>query len=173
MKSLHLIWPSFLLSIAVQAGPVPTLAAPLQKYDSDHDGKLNPTELKTARQAHRRGGRDAEPKPERWKQFMNGLRDDLLAKHITTFDADKDGKVQGPEHETFLHVWTEIEKEYLVLRYELVAKYDHNDDGELNDKERFEGRPETIRRRKQIVEATIAKWKANPRTFQPQPPAKP
>lgn len=146
------------------------LAAPLRKFDSNHDGKLTGDELKLARQAHNRGGRDAEPGPARMKEILQRNEREFTRRREKDFDTNSDGKLDDAERNTMRKVWQKVAERYLKIRETITAKYDRNDDGELNDGEREASRTESDRLRKEIEDQCINEWRAQQ---QPKPPVTP
>jgi hypothetical protein len=67
-------------------------------------------------------------------------------------------------------VWKQIAARYTTIRETLTAKYDRNDDGELNDGERNASRFESNRLRREAEDQCIAEWRAKKA---PPPPAAP
>jgi Ca2+-binding EF-hand superfamily protein len=146
------IYPCFaavLISCAV-AQDKSELAHPLRKYDIDQDGKLTGDEFTRARQAHNRGGREAEPTPSRLKDIMNRIKRDFSTRNQKAFDKDGDGKLNEAETVVLEKVWAEIATEYQKLRQEITKRYDRNDDGELSNEERDASRRDSDSRRQAI-----------------------
>jgi EF hand len=136
------------------------LAAPLRKFDRDGDGRLSGEELKLARQAHNRGGRDAEPGPGRWREILARQEREFVRRRERDFDANGDGKVDDHERGAMRAVWKRIADQYAELRATITAKYDRNDDGELNDRERNASRQESDRLRREIEDRCLDEWRA-------------
>ena len=148
------------------------LAFPLRKYDSNKDGLLTGDEVRHARQAHNRGGRDAEPGENRWREILGRLENEFSRRHRKTFDLNGDGKTEGPEQEEMRKVWKKIAERITNVRQEITAKYDRNDDGELNEQERNNSREESERRRREIEDTVVAEWRATrPSSSEPKKPA--
>jgi hypothetical protein len=161
---------AFLLPLAcltlasAQEAPKPDAAkdlpAPLRKFDRDRDGKLTGDELKLARQSHNRGGRDAEPDADRWKEILQRQEKEFSERHRKDFDANNDGKLDDAERGEMRGVWNRITVKLTAIRETVTAKYDRNDDGELNDGERFASRDESNRLRREAEDQCIAEWRA-------------
>ena len=135
------------------------LAAPLRRFDRDKDGKLDGIELKEARQAHNRGGREAEPNRGRIKEMMERLRNEFMERFRGDFDASKDGKLDDTEKKEADKVWSGLEKRYHEIRREVTAKHDKNDDGELGENERGASRKESENLRNAAAAEAVRKWK--------------
>ncbi|HWB04683.1 MAG TPA: hypothetical protein VG796_16765 [Verrucomicrobiales bacterium] len=146
------------------------LPAALRKFDKDRDGKLTGDELKMARQAHNRGGREPEPNPNRWREQLQRQERDFNERHRKDFDSSGDGKLDDAERNEMREVWKQIAARYTTIRETLTAKYDRNDDGELNDGERNASRFESNRLRREAEDQCIAEWRAKKA---PPPPAAP
>ncbi|HEX2746354.1 MAG TPA: hypothetical protein VHM91_00035 [Verrucomicrobiales bacterium] len=144
----------------------------LKKYDRDHDGKLTGDELKLARQAHNRGGRDAEPDAGRWREILQRQEKEFTERRRKDFDTNSDGKLDDGERNELRAVWKLISVRLTTIRDTITAKYDRNDDGELNDGERYASRDESNRLRREAEDQCIAEWKAK-RTPPPAAPATP
>jgi Ca2+-binding EF-hand superfamily protein len=136
------------------------LAAPLRKFDRNRDGKLADDEMKSARQAHNRGGRDPEPSERRWRDMLQRRERDFMREREKDFDANGDGKVDDAERNEMRAVWKRMTGPLTELRVQLTAKYDRNDDGELNDRERNASRSESDRLQREIADRLIGEWKA-------------
>jgi len=136
------------------------LAAPLRKFDRDKDGKLTGDELKAARQAHNRGGRDAEPNPNRWREILERQEKEFTRRREKDFDTSGDGKLDDGERGEMREVWRTIAGRYKNVREAMTAKYDRNDDGELNEQERNASRSESDRLRRQAEDQGITEWRA-------------
>jgi hypothetical protein len=140
------------------------LAKPLRKFDRNGDGRLEGYELRLARQAHNRGGRPAEPNPGRWRDILERLEREFLRRREKDFDTDHNGQLSDQERQQARSVWRKIATEITALRDDITARYDRNDDGELNDDERSASRAESERRRREIEETIMAAWMSpNPR----------
>jgi hypothetical protein len=152
------------LAAEAQEGAKPAgageLAAPLRKFDRDKDGKLSGEELKLARQAHNRGGRDAEPGPGRWREILERQEREFVRRRERDFDANGDGKVDDHERSEMRGVWKRIADQFVELRATITAKYDRNDDGELNERERNASRQESDRLRREIEDRCLEEWRA-------------
>lgn len=133
-----------------------TLAGPLRKFDANRDGKLEGRELVLARQAHNRGGREAEPNPGRWRDLLERLEREFMNRRRRDFDENGDGKLDGGEERDARKVWEAISEGMTRIREEVTAKYDRNDDGELNEAERGDSRKETDRMRRELEERVMA-----------------
>ena len=141
-----------------------TLAKPLRKFDRNGDGRLEGDELRLARQAHNRGGRPAEPNPGRWRDILERLEREFLRRREKDFDTDHNGQLSDQERQQARTLWRKIATEITALRDDITARYDRNDDGELNDDERSASRAESERRRREIEESIMAAWmSSNPR----------
>ena len=153
------------LSVPAQDKPAPDpakqLAFPLRKYDLNKDGLLTGDEVRLARQAHNRGGREAEPTENRWRDILSRLENEFTRRRRKDFDLNGDGKTEGPEQEEMRKVWRKIAERYSVVRREITAKYDRNDDGELSEQERNDSREESERRRREIEERAVTEWRAS------------
>ena len=136
-----------------------TLAGPLRKFDANRDGKLEGRELVLARQAHNRGGREAEPNPGRWKGMLERLEREFMNRRRRDFDENGDGKLDEGERGEARKVWEAISEGMAGIRDEVTARYDRNDDGELNDAERGESKKETERLRRQLEDRVLAERK--------------
>ncbi len=136
-----------------------TLAGPLRKFDANRDGKLEGRELVLARQAHNRGGREAEPNPGRWKGMLERLEREFMNRRQRDFDEDGDGKLDEGERGEARKVWEAISEGMAGIRDEVTARYDRNDDGELNDAERGESKKETERLRRELEDRVLAERK--------------
>ena len=136
------------------------LAAPLRKYDRDRDGKLTGEELVLARQAHNRGGRDAEPRPGKWKEMLQRFEKDFAARRQKDFDLNKDGRLDETERRAMGEVWQKAVAKITEARARITAKYDRNDDGELNEQERGASRGESERTRRDIEEECVREWRS-------------
>ena len=161
---LLLLVPSALLAEADKAAPADRakeLAWPLRKYDANHDGLLTGDEVRLARQAHNRGGRDAEPSENRWREILGRLENEFSRRRRKDFDLNNDGKTEGPEQEAMRQVWKKIAGRYSVVRQEVTAKYDRDDDGELSEQERNDSRGESERRRREVEDGVMADWLAS------------
>lgn len=134
------------------------LAKPLRKFDRNGDGRLEGDELRLARQAHNRGGRPAEPNPGRWRDILERLEREFLRRREKDFDTDHNGQLSDQERQQARSVWRKIAAEITALRDDITARYDRNDDGELNDDERSASRAESERRRREIEETIMAAW---------------
>jgi hypothetical protein len=139
-----------------------SLAKPLRKFDRNGDGRLEGDELRLARQAHNRGGRPAEPNPGRWRDILERLEREFLRRREKDFDADNSGQLSVEERRQARSAWRKIGSEITTLRDDITARYDRNDDGELNDDERNASRAESERRRREIEESIMAAWKKQP-----------
>jgi hypothetical protein len=135
------------------------LAPPLRRFDRDRDGKLNAAEMKAARQAHNRGGREAEPNPRRWKEQLVRREREFTREREKDFDADGNGELNDPERKGLREVWQRVAAELTTLRVAITEKYDRNDDGELNDQERNASRQESDRQRREIEERCLREWR--------------
>ena len=136
------------------------LAAPLRKFDRDKDGKLHGEELKAARQAHNRGGREAEPNANRWREILERQEKEFIRRREKDFDTNGDGKLEDRERAEMREVWKIVAGRYKNLRETITAKYDRNDDGELNDQERNASRSESDRLRREAEDQCISEWRA-------------
>ena len=136
-----------------------TLAGPLRKFDANRDGTLEGRELGLARQAHNRGGREAEPNPGRWRDLLERLEREFMNRRRNDFDENGDGKLDEGERGEARKVWEAISKGMAGIRDEVTARYDRNDDGELNDAERGESKKETERLRRQLEDRVLAERK--------------
>jgi hypothetical protein len=134
------------------------LAAPLRKFDRDKDGKLTGDELKAARQSHNRGGREAEPSARRWREILERQEKEFARRREKDFDSSGDGKLDDRERAEMREVWKAIAGRYNNIRDVLTAKYDRNDDGELNDQERNASRSESDRLRREAEEQCLNEW---------------
>ena len=150
------------LSAAPADAQQSALAKPLRKFDRNGDGQLEGDELRLARQAHNRGGRPAEPNPGRWRDILERLEREFLRRREKDFDADHNGQLSDHERQQARSVWRKIAAEITALRDDITARYDRNDDGELNDDERNASRAESERRRREIEESIMATWKKQP-----------
>lgn len=151
-----------LLPSAPVAAQQNSLAKPLRKFDRNGDGRLEGDELRLARQAHNRGGRPAEPNPGRWRDILDRLEREFLRRREKDFDTDNSGQLSGEERQQARSAWRKIATEITTLRDDITARYDRNDDGELNDDERNASRAESERRRREIEESIMAAWKKQP-----------
>jgi hypothetical protein len=142
-----------------QPGGSGELAAPLRKFDRDKDGKLSPDELKLARQAHNRGGREAEPNPGRWREILVRQEREFGRRREKEFDAGGDGALDEGERREMREVWKKIAARYGELRVMITAKYDRNDDGELNERERNASREESERLRREAEDRCMNEWR--------------
>jgi Ca2+-binding EF-hand superfamily protein len=145
------------------------LAPALRKFDLDHDGKLTGDELKLARQAHNRGGRDPLPDAGTWKEMLQRQEKDFADRHRKDFDANGDGKLDDTERGEMREVWKQIAAKLTSIRDTIIAKYDRNDDGQLNDGERRASRDESNRLRREAEDQCLAAWHAK----KAPPPASP
>ena len=143
-----------------------TLAAPLRRFDADRNGRLDGNELVLARQAHNRGGREAEPTARRWKDILGRLERDFLERRRRDFDTSGDGRLDDAERAEATRVWKSLADPLTTLRREITARHDRDDDGELDDRERDASRPDFERRRRELEDKAIAAWKA----ARPAPP---
>lgn len=132
-----------------------TLAGPLRKFDANRDGKLEGRELVLARQAHNRGGREAEPNPGRWRDLLERLEREFMNRRRRDFDENGDGKLDEGEEREARKVWEAISEGMTRIREQVTARYDRNDDGELNDEERRESKKETERLRRELEERAL------------------
>jgi hypothetical protein len=151
-----------LLPSAPVAAQQNSLAKPLRKFDRNGDGRLEGDELRLARQAHNRGGRPAEPNPGRWRDILDRLEREFLRRREKDFDTDNSGQLSVEERQQARSAWRKIATEITTLRDDITARYDRNDDGELNDDERNASRAESERRRREIEESIMAAWKKQP-----------
>jgi EF hand len=135
------------------------LAAPLRKFDTNRDGMLSADEQRLARQSHSRGGREAEPTARRWRDMLERSEKDFQRRRERDFDLNKDGKTDAREQEELRKVWRTVAQRYAAVRDEITAKYDRNDDGELNEQERNASRSESDRRRREEEDKSIAGWR--------------
>ena len=142
------------------------LAGPLRRFDTDRNGRLDGDELTFARQAHNRGGRDAEPTPRRWKELLERLERDFLERRRRDFDTSGDDRLDDAERNEARKVWKSLTDQLGTLRRDITARYDRNDDGELDNRERDASRPEFERRRRELEDKAITAWKA----ARPAPP---
>lgn len=126
------------------------LAKPLRPFDQNKDGKLTGQELVLARQASKRGGRQAEPSPENWKRILNRRRENWKREQVKALDANEDGNLDDAENKRAEEIWSGMEQEFTRLRDDILRKYDANDDGELTGNEREASRKESDRRREEI-----------------------
>jgi len=147
-------------AIPADAQP-PSLAKPLRKYDRNGDGRLEGDELRLARQAHNRGGRPAEPNPGRWRDILERLEREFLRRREKDFDTDHSGQLSDGERQQARSVWRKIANEITTLRDDITARYDRNDDGELNEEERNASRNESERRRREIEETLMSAWRSS------------
>lgn len=135
------------------------LAGPLRKFDANGDGKLEGRELVLARQAHNRGGREAEPNPGRWREMLERFEREFMTRRQKDFDEDGDGKLDEGERREARKVWEAISEGMGRIREEVTAKYDRNDDGELSEAERGDSKKETERLRRQLEDRVLAERK--------------
>ena len=142
-----------------QAGSPADLAAPLRKFDRDRDGKLTGDELKMARQAHNRGGREAEPNPRRWSEQLERREREFTRQRERDFDLNGDGKLDDGERRELRGVWQKIAEKFTAVRVTITEKYDRDDDGELNDQERNASRGESDRMRREIEDQFVQEWR--------------
>lgn len=151
------------------------LAPALRRFDKDKDGKLTGEELKLARQAHNRGGREIEPNPGRWKEMLQRQERDFTNRFRKDFDANNDGNLDDTERGEMREVWKQIAAKLTTIRDTITAKYDRNDDGELNDGERRASRDESNRLRREAEDQCLNEWRAKkappPSAPAPEPPA--
>ena len=140
------------------------LQGPLRKFDLDKNGVLNAEELKAARQAHNRGGREAEPTPGRLVEIMERMKRDFSRRYQKDFDLNNDGKLEGAEREAAEKIWQSLIPKFTEIRRTVTDKYDKNDDGELGENERGESRKEMENLRTEATEEAIRKWKAEQAT---------
>lgn len=159
-----------LLATGVSAQDSP-LAKPLRKFDQNKDGKLTGEELVLARQAHNRGGRELEFDARRMKEFMDRRKAEWKEQQTKFLDTNGDGKIDGEESQRADTIWAEIEKEYDLLRKDLLRKYDKNDDGELNGPEREASRGENNSRRNSLEQKVMDKFRGAEAKPNPPPPA--
>jgi hypothetical protein len=157
--SILFICSGVLAQEAPKAASPNDLAPPLRRFDRDHDGKLDAAEMKEARQAHNRGGREAEPNPRRWKEQLERREKEFVRERLRDFDANGDGKLDDKEAKAREQVWQRIAAEFTKLRAVMTQKYDRNDDGELNDEERNASRQESDRLRREIEDRCVREWK--------------
>lgn len=143
----------------VRSGSPNDLAAPLRSFDRDKDGKLTGDELKMARQAHNRGGREAEPNPRRWREQLERRERDFTRQRERDFDLNGDGKLDDGERKELRAVWQKIAEKLTAIRVTLTEKYDRNDDGELNEQERNASRSESDRLRREIEDQSVQEWR--------------
>jgi Ca2+-binding EF-hand superfamily protein len=164
MTVLRSIFPWLLaLSIAASTSAQQnSLAKPLRKFDRNGDGRLEGDELRLARQAHNRGGRPAEPNPGRWRDMLERLEREFLRRREKDFDADANGQLSDGERQQARTIWRKIAGEITMLREDITARYDRNDDGELNDAERTASRSESEQRRREIEDRIVAAWRHSP-----------
>lgn len=152
--------PAFAQAENLLPPPAEQLARPLRRFDANRDGLLTGDELKKARQAHNRGGRDAEP-TRRWRDILGRLENDFRRRRAQEFDLNKDGRTEGPEREEMRKVWQQMAAAFTKVRDEITVKYDRNDDGELNEEERNASRQESERRRSEIEDKVINEWRGS------------
>ena len=158
---LLLILISAVLSLAqepAKPGSPDDLAAPLRKFDGNKDGRLADDELKAARQEHNRGGREAEPHARRWSEQLDRREKEFTQKRQRDFDLNADGKLDDNERKEMRAVWEKIAGKFTALRVTVTAKYDRNDDGELNEQERNASRQESDRLRREIEDQDVKEW---------------
>lgn len=154
----------FPISLAAQE-----IAKPLRKFDQNRDGKLTGDELTLARQAHNRGGREAEPRPGKWKEMLQRFEKDFATRRQKDFDLNADGKLDDREKAAIREVWAAIAPQLTTARISLTAKYDRNDDGELTDDERRASRNENESTRRAIEEQCLKDWRAKNAAATPRP----
>ncbi|RFC51482.1 MAG: EF hand/EF hand [Verrucomicrobia bacterium] len=152
-------WLLFVAVVPAVAQDRKTLAGPLRKFDANRDGKLEGRELVLARQAHNRGGREAEPNPGRWRDMLERFEREFMNRRRRDFDENGDGKLDEGELREARKVWEAISEGMARVREEVTARYDRNDDGELNDEERRESKKETERLRRELEERVLAERK--------------
>jgi Ca2+-binding EF-hand superfamily protein len=164
-----------LLAVGAMAQESP-LAKPLQKFDLNKDGKLTGEELVLARQAHNRGGKELEFDARRMREFMDRRKQDWKRQQNKFLDENGDGKIDEAEERRGETVWAEIAKEYEQLRKDILRKYDRNDDGDLTGPEREASRAENNRRRNEIEQKVMDRYResaAKPASPPPPAPATP
>lgn len=138
------------------------LPKPLRKFDADKDGKLTGDELVRARQAHNRGGREPEVSESQWREIMERRKKNWLQQHTETLDLNKDGNLDDAEKERAEKIWNEIAEGLGKLRWEILKKYDQNDDGDLNQAEREASRKESEQRRAEIEKQAMEAHRPEP-----------
>ena len=136
------------------------LAAPLRKFDRNKDGVLTGDESKLARQAHNRGGREAEPGPGRWRELLERREREFTKERQRDFDLNDNGKLDDSEKKELQAVWQKLAEKLTALRVTIAEKYDRNDDGELNEQERNASRAESDRLRREAEDQLIMEWKS-------------
>jgi hypothetical protein len=146
------------------------LAPALRRFDKDKDGKLAGDELKLARQAHNRGGREIEPNPGRWKEMLQRQERDFTSRFRKDFDTNSDGNLDDMERGEMREVWKLVAAKLTTIRDSITSKYDRNDDGELNDGERRASREESNRLRREAEDQCLNEWRAK-KAPSPPPPA--
>jgi len=161
MKSPACLLLLTLLAATAAAAPTadPSLARALRKFDSNQDGKLTGEELTQARQAHNRGGKELETDPKQIQEFMERRKADWKKQNLKWLDKNNDGKIEGPEDQQAESIWKEIAEGYSLLRKDIMKKYDINDDGDLSQQEREASRAESDRRRRDIEQKVMAKYR--------------
>ncbi|MDB6071933.1 MAG: hypothetical protein JWL81_3104 [Verrucomicrobiales bacterium] len=137
------------------------LPKPLRKFDADKDGKLTGDELIRARQAHNRGGREPEVREGQWKEILERRKKTWLQQQNGNLDLNKDGNLDDAEKERAEKIWGEIADGLGKLRWEILKKYDKNDDGDLNQTEREASRKESDERRAAIEKQAMESHRAN------------
>ncbi len=152
-------WLLFVALVPAVAQDRKTLAGPLRKFDANRDGKLEGRELVLARQAHNRGGREAEPNPGRWRDLLERFEREFMNRRRKDFDENGDGQLDEGERREAREVWEAISEGTTRIREEVTARYDRNDDGELNDEERRESKKETERLRRELEDRVLAEHK--------------
>ncbi len=139
--------------------PAKDLAAPLRKFDANKDGRLSADELKQARQAHNRGGREPQPDAGTWRETLQRQERQFIERWKKDFDSNGDGKLDDAERGELRDVWKVLAEKYTSIRDLVTAKYDRNDDGELNDAERNASRGESERLRQEAENQCISEWR--------------
>lgn len=150
--------------------PSRDLARPLRKFDTNKDGKLTGDEVRLARQAFNRGGKDPEMTADLWQGILDYYFGEWRKRNYKVFDTDADGKLNDGEKEQAKKLWEEVPPQLVTLRDELIRKYDKNDDGNVTKDERRPYESEFNRRREEIEQAIIQKRAGTPA---PVPPAEP
>ena len=159
------VWP---MAVSLADSP---LAKPLQPFDQNKDGKLTGQELVLARQAHNRGGKPLETNPQRIKEFMERRKAEWKRQEMKALDGNADGKLDDTEQQRAEMIWSEIAREFDQVREEILRKYDLNDDGDLNQKEREASRNESDSRRQAIERKVMEKYRSAPAGPPAQAPA--
>lgn len=150
--------------------PSRDLARPLRKFDTNKDGKLTGEEVRLARQAFNRGGRDPEMTADMWQGVLDYYFGEWRKRNYKILDTDADGKLNDGEKEQARKLWEDVPPQLSTLRDELVRKYDKNDDGNVTKDERRSFDREFNRRRDVIEQAVIEKIAPAPAPSPPKDP---